>query len=77
MTLEQWSYVADIVGVILVVGAPVHLARQVSQNNLMLRASAASERVQRDFDLSSAQVTRSPATRAAESHRLRSPVSER
>jgi hypothetical protein len=54
MTLEQFAYVAQIVGVMVVVASLIYLARQVAQGTELMRANAAAERIQRDFELSSA-----------------------
>ena len=51
MTLEQYAYLAEIIGVILIVASLAYLAKQVSQNSAMMAAGASAERVQRDFDL--------------------------
>ena len=51
MTLEQYAYLAEIIGVILIVASLAYLARQVSQNGAMMAANASAERVHRDFDL--------------------------
>ena len=59
MTLEQYSYVAQIIGVVLVVASLIYVAQQLRQNTQMMRSSASAERVQRDADLSG-QITNSP-----------------
>jgi hypothetical protein len=40
MTLEQYAYLAEIVGVILVVASLVYLARQVNQNSELLKSGS-------------------------------------
>jgi hypothetical protein len=51
MTLEQYAAIAEIIGVILVIGSLVYVARQLGQNTKMMRATAAGQRVQRDAEL--------------------------
>jgi len=51
MTLEQYAAVAEIAGVILVIASLVYVAKQLGQNNEMMRANASALRVQRDADL--------------------------
>ena len=53
MTLEQYAYLAEIIGVILIIASLVYLARQIGQNAAMMAANASAERVHRDFDLTS------------------------
>jgi len=52
MTLEQYAAIAEIIGVVLVIASLIYVAQQLRQNTDMMRASAASERVQRDTELS-------------------------
>lgn len=52
MTLEQYSYLSQIIGVVLVVASLIYVAQQLRQNTLMMRSSASNERVQRDAELS-------------------------
>ena len=40
MTLEQYAYLAEIIGVIVVIASLVYLARQLHQNNDLLAAQA-------------------------------------
>jgi hypothetical protein len=54
VTLEQYASLADIVGVTLIIASVVYLARQVKLSAAMMAASASAERVQRDFDLTTA-----------------------
>jgi len=54
MTLEQYAYLAEIAGVILIIASLVYVARQLRQTAAMMSANASAERVQRDFDLTSA-----------------------
>ena len=51
MTLEQFNYLAQIIGVILVVVSLIYLAQQLRQNTEMARVAAGSQQVQRDFDI--------------------------
>lgn len=54
MTLEDYSYLADIIGVVLVIASLIYVARQLNQTVEMLRINASHERLQRDTELSSA-----------------------
>ena len=54
--LEQFAYVADIVGVGLVVASLVYLAQQVRQNTSMMRSAAASGFVEMDFNISNSMI---------------------
>ena len=54
MTLEDYAFIAQIVGSIGVVASLIYVARQLVQNTRMMRASVSNERVARDFDLSGA-----------------------
>ena len=45
MVLEQWAYLAEIIGVILVIASLVYVAQQVRQNTEMMRASHSSDLV--------------------------------
>ena len=40
MTLEQYAYIAEILGVVLVVASLIYLARQIGQNTEMMRAES-------------------------------------
>ena len=51
MTLEQYAYLAEIIGVALVIASLVYLARQLKQTTEMMRVGAANERVQRDYEI--------------------------
>jgi len=51
MTLEQYAYLGEIVAALGVVMSLVYVARQLGQNTEMLRLGAASERVERDFEI--------------------------
>jgi hypothetical protein len=56
MTLEQYAYMAEILGVALVVASLIYLARQLKQTTAMMRVGAANERVQRDYDIVSSLI---------------------
>jgi hypothetical protein len=51
MSLEQFSYLAQIVAAMAVVASLLYVARQLGQNIAFMRVGASAERVQRDFDL--------------------------
>lgn len=51
MTLEQLAYLAEIIGVVLMVVSLTYLAQQFRQNTEMARVAAAEQGVQRDFDI--------------------------
>lgn len=51
MTLEQLAYVADVIGVLLIVVSLLYVARQLRQNIEMMRAAASSGRVERDYQI--------------------------
>jgi hypothetical protein len=53
MTLEDLADIAQIVASFGVIVSLIYLARQVVQNTRMMRAGVSSDRVQRDFDLTS------------------------
>lgn len=52
MTLQQYASIAEIAGVVLIIASLIYVARQVRQNTEMMRVSASSEWLQRDFDIS-------------------------
>jgi hypothetical protein len=52
MALEQLAYLAEIIGVILVIASLIYVAQQLRQNTEMMRSRASGERVQRDAELS-------------------------
>ena len=56
MTLEQTAYLAQILGVILVVVSLVYLARQLNQNTELARVAAGGQQVQRDFDITESMI---------------------
>jgi len=56
MTLEQFAYLAQIVGVIVVIVSLVYVARQLQQNTEMARIAAGSQQVQADFDLTDSMI---------------------
>ena len=49
--LEQLAYLADVVGVLLIVASLVYVARQLRQSAEMMRAAASSGRVERDYQI--------------------------
>jgi hypothetical protein len=51
VTLEQLAYLAEIIGVVLMVVSLTYLAQQFRQNTEMARVAAAEQGVQRDFDI--------------------------
>jgi hypothetical protein len=56
MTLEQYAYLAEILGVVLVIASLVYVAQQLRQNTNMMRANAASEWLQRNFDIAASVI---------------------
>lgn len=56
MTLEQFAYLAQVVGVVLVIVSLVYVARQVRQNTEMARVAAGSQQVQSDFDITGSMI---------------------
>ena len=56
MTLEQYAYLGEIAAAIAVVISLVYVARQLRQNTDMLRLAAASERVERDFEIAAPMI---------------------
>ena len=56
MTLEEYAYLAEIVGTILVVGSLIYVAQQMRQNTNMMRSNAASEFLERDFEVASSLI---------------------
>jgi hypothetical protein len=48
---EAISALAEIIGVALIVGSMIYVARQLHQTNTMMRVNAASERLERDYDI--------------------------
>jgi hypothetical protein len=53
VTLSEFAYYGEVVAAISVVASLVYVARRVGQNTAMMRISAASERLQREFDIAS------------------------
>ena len=49
MTLEQYAYLADIAGVILIIASLVYVARQLRQSNLMARYQVRQEMLEQDL----------------------------
>jgi len=51
MTLEQYAYLGEILASLGVVASLIYVARQLGQNTAMMRVAAASESVERDFEI--------------------------
>ena len=51
MTLEQFAYLGEIFAALSVVVSLIYVARQLGQNTAMMRVAAASEAVERDFEI--------------------------
>ncbi len=51
MVLEHYASVAEIVGVLLVIGSLLYVAKQLNQTTNMMRVTASNERVEREYDL--------------------------
>ena len=51
MNWDAISAIAEILGAVVVVASLIYVGRQVSQNTAMMRVSAASETMERDYDL--------------------------
>lgn len=51
MNWDAISAVAEIFGVVLIAGSMIYVARQLRQTNTMMRVNAASERLERDYDI--------------------------
>ena len=51
MTLEQFAYVGEIFAALAVVVSLIYVARQLGQNTTMMRVSAGSERVEREYEI--------------------------
>lgn len=56
MALEQYAYISQIVGVILVIASLAYVARQLRQNTEMMRVNASSEWLQKDFDIANSMI---------------------
>ena len=56
MTLEQVAFMGEIIASIAVIASLVYVARRVGQNTAMMRVNAASERLQREFDIASPMI---------------------
>ena len=63
MTLEQWSYIADIIGVILIVASLAYVARQLRQNTDAQLATSRQAMLAADLDLLSKSVDHPEAAR--------------
>lgn len=51
MTFEQYAWLGEIIAAIAVIASLFYVARQLGQNTAMMRVSAASERMERDYEL--------------------------
>lgn len=51
MNWEAISAIAELVGVVLIVASLIYVARQLRQSNTMMRVNAASERLERDYEI--------------------------
>jgi hypothetical protein len=51
MTLEQFAYFGEILAALGVVASLIYVARQLGQNTAMMRVAAASEGVERDYEI--------------------------
>ncbi len=56
MMLEQIAYIGETIAAISVIASLVYVARRVGQNTAMMRVRAASERLQREFDIASPMI---------------------
>lgn len=51
MTLEQLAYLGEVLGAAGVIASLIYVARQLAQNTAAIQLTAASERVQRDYEI--------------------------
>ena len=51
MNWDAISAISEFVGVALIVASMIYVARQLRQTNTMMRVNAASERLERDYDI--------------------------
>ncbi len=51
MTLEQYAYLGEIFAALGVVASLIYVARQLGQNTAMTRVAAASEFLERDYEI--------------------------
>jgi len=51
MNWDAISAIAEIIGAVLIIASMIYVARQLSQTNTMMRVNAASERLERDYDI--------------------------
>ena len=56
MTLETYAYLGEIIAAVAVIASLIYVARQLGQTTAMMRVGAASERVQRDFEIVSSVI---------------------
>lgn len=51
MNWDAISAISELVGVVLIVASMIYVARQLRQTNTMMRINAASERLERDYEI--------------------------
>ena len=51
MNWDAISAISELIGVVLVVASMIYIARQLRQTNTMMRIGAASERLERDYEI--------------------------
>ena len=51
MNWNAISAASELVGVVLIVASMIYVARQIRQTNTMMRVGAASERLERDYEI--------------------------
>jgi hypothetical protein len=56
LILEQAAFIGEIIAAIAVIGSLIYVARRVGQNTAMMRVNAASERLQREYDIASPMI---------------------
>jgi hypothetical protein len=56
MIIEQIAYIGETIAAISVIASLVYVARRVGQNTAMMRVNAASDRLQREYDIASPMI---------------------
>ena len=51
MTMEQYAYLGEIIAAVAVIASLVYVAKQLGQNTAIMRVTASSERLERDYDI--------------------------
>ena len=51
MTIDQLASLGEIIAAIAVIASLIYVARQIKQTNLIMRFTAASERLERDYEI--------------------------